>query len=194
MLRHVVDQSCTGRLNALLKAAQESDTKSLYGQRHVLLSQVPGLLEGFTLRKAYPLENVISSPFSCTMDKAALSAVVKVPALVPRINFFAPGSQPLYRVVASLGVVPDLFYDKRLDHFFSDPAYKGVSAQSALTEWYTVKSGSATTGLTLQLPRSPGVGAFSLVLTVGVQWGTIGIGGSVDIVKKVKSARIERVV
>jgi hypothetical protein len=32
------------------------------------------------------------------------------------------------------------------------------------------------------------------VLTVGVQWGTVGVGGSVDILKKVKSARIERVV
>jgi hypothetical protein len=194
VLRHVVDQSCTGRLNAILKVAQESDTQSLYGQRHVLLSQVPGLLEGFALRKIHPLEDVISSPFDCTLDKAALSAVIKVPPLIPRINFFAPGSQAFYRVVASLGVVPDLYFDRRLDHYFPLPAYRGCSAQSALTDWFLAKTGAPATELRLQLPQSPGVEAFSLVLTVGVQWGTPGIGDGVDLDKKVKSARIEKVV
>lgn len=193
VLRHVVDQSCTGRLNALLKVAQESDTQNIYGQRHVLLSQASALLEGFALRKFHPLEDVISSPFTCMMDKAALSAVVKVPALLPRINFFAAGSQPLYRVAASLGVVTDLYFNRRLDHYFPHPAYRGCGAQSALTGWFPAKSGSPATELRLQLPQGPGVAAFSLVLTVGVQWGTPGIGDGVDLDKKVKSARIEKV-
>jgi hypothetical protein len=50
------------------------------------------------------------------------------------------------------------------------------------------------TSLVLQLPEGPEVENISLVLTVGVLWGAVGAGGSVDIVKKVKSARIERVV
>lgn len=53
-LRPLCDQSCAGRLNALLKPLQEADTQSAWGRRHVLLTQNPRLLEGFALRKTYP--------------------------------------------------------------------------------------------------------------------------------------------
>lgn len=194
LLRPVVDQSCAGRLNGLLKVVQEQDTASPYGQRHVLLSRMPGLLEGFALRKVYPLESIIRNPVSCTVDKAALAAVVDVPALIPGVNFLSPGAQPFYRLVAALGIVPDLYYDKKTDHYYPHPDYGIVRAHSALTDWYPVQGGSPATTLRLQLPEHPGTDAFSLVLTVGVQWGTPAAGGQVELVKKVKSARIERVV
>jgi hypothetical protein len=193
-LRPVVDQSCAGRLNALLKALQAGDTQSPLGQRHVQLSLSPALLEGFALRKLYPLEAVLRNPLTCTVDKAALSAEVQVPALLPGLNFISPQAPPLYRLVAALGVVPDLFYERVGDHYFPAPGYRRVGAHTAQTEWFPVKSGSSAAALFLQLPEAPGVEDFSLVLTVGVQWGTVGVGGSVDILKKVKSARIERVV
>jgi hypothetical protein len=160
----------------------------------VRLSQRPGLLEGFNLRKVYPLEHVITNPLTCTVDKASLSAIVEVPALLPGVNFFSTQTQPLYRVVAALGVVPDLYYKNTGDHYFPPEGFERVSAQTALTEWLPLKGGSEATTLNLQLPEGLGVEDFSLVLTVGVQWGTIGFGGRVDLVKKVKSARIERVV
>ena len=194
VLRPVVDQSCCGRLNGLLKVVQEGDTVSPWGQRHVPLTAAPHLLEGFNLRKVYPLESIIRNPLYGTVNKAALSAEVSVPALLPGVNFFSPGGGPLYRVVAALGVLPDLYYGPVGDHYFPPAGFKPVSAQSALTEWYPVKGGSEATTLSLQLPEGPGIDAFSLVLTVGVQWGTIGWGGRTDIAKKVKSARIERVV
>lgn len=90
--------------------------------------------------------------------------------------------------------MPDLYYEPVGDHYFPAPGYGRVSAQTALTEWFPVKGGSPATTLHVQLPQGAGVEDFSLVLTVGVQWGTVGVGSSVDLVKKVKSARIERVV
>ena len=194
VLRPVVDQSCCGRLNALLKVVQASDTESPWGRRSVRLSQRPGLLEGFNLRKVYPLEGVLRAPLYCAVDRAGLGAEVEVPALVPGINFLSPVGPPLYRVVAALGAVPDLYYEPGGDRYLPAPGYKRVSAQAALTGWFPVKGGSAATTLSLQLPEGPGVDDFSLVLTVGVQWGTVGIGGGVDLVKTVKSAQIERVV
>jgi hypothetical protein len=80
------------------------------------------------------------------------------------------------------------------DHYFPASGYRRVSAQTAWTGWFPVRGGSPATTLTVQLPEGPEVEAFSLVLTVGVQWGTVGAGGSVDILKKARSARIERVV
>lgn len=193
VLRPVVDQSCCGRLNALLKVVQAADTQNPWGRRSVRLSQRPGLLEGFNLRKVQPLESVLRNPLHCTVDKAALSAVVELPDLVPGVNFISPQAPPLYRVVATLGAVPDLYYEERGDRYGPAPGYKRVIAQTALTGWFPVKGGSEAIPLSLQLPEAPGVDDFSLLLTVGVQWGTVGLGGVVDIVKKVKSARIERV-
>lgn len=193
VLRPVVDQSCCGRLNALFKVVQAADTQNPWGRRSVRLSQRPGLLEGFNLRKVLPLEGVLRNLLQGTVDKATLSAVVEVPALVPGVNFISPQAPPLYRVVATLGAVPDLYYETNGDQYLPAPGYKRVIAQTALTEWFPVKGGSEAATLSLQLPENPGVDDFSLLLTVGVQWGTVGGGGSVDIVKKVKSARIERV-
>jgi hypothetical protein len=193
-LRPAVDQSCCGRLNALLKVVQEGDTLSPWGERHVRLTLGPGLLEGFNLRKVCPLEGVLLNPLTCTVDKAALSAAVHVPALLPGLNFVSPAQQPLYRVVASLGAVPDLFYRETGDHYFPAEGYRRVSAQTAWTGWFPVRGGSPATTLAVQLPEGPEVDTFSLVLTVGVQWGMVGAGGRVDITKKARSARIERVV
>lgn len=193
VLRPVVDQSCCGRLNALLKVVQASDAVNSWGRRSVRLSLRPGLLEGFNLRKVLPLEGVLRNPLHFTVDKEALKAEVQVPDLVPGVNFISPGAPPLYRVVATLGAVPDLYYEANGDRYGPAPGYNRVIAQTALTEWFPVKGGSEAATLSLQLPEAPGVDDFSLLLTVGVQWGTVGLGGAVDIVKRVKSARIERV-
>ena len=56
-----------------------------------------------------------------------------------------------------------------------------VGAMALLLIW-------AVAALVMESP-----GWVHLLLTVGVQWGTVGLGGAVDIVKKIKSARIERV-
>ena len=194
VLRPVVDQSCCGRFNGLVKVAQEGDTVSPWGQRHVALTGTPGLLEGFNLRQVYPLESIIRNPLYATVNKATLSAEVPLPALLPGVNFFSPPGGPLFRVVATLGVLPDLYYGAVGETYFPPAGFRPVGAQSALTEWYPVKGGSDPTTLSLQLPEGPGIDDFSLLLTVGVQWATIGWGGRTDLVKKVKSARIERVV
>jgi hypothetical protein len=189
VLRPAVDQSCCGRLNALLKVVQAGDAHGAWGERSVRLSQRRALLEGFNLRKVYPLEGVLRAPLYCTVDRATLRAEVEVPG----INFFSPGAPPLFRIVAALGAVPDLYYSKELKDYYPSGGFAAVGAQSVLTDWLPVKGGSAATTLSLQLPEGPGVDDFSLVLTVGVQWGTVGVGGGVESVKKIKSARIERV-
>lgn len=193
-LRSVVDQSCAGRINRVLKVVQVADSQSPWGQRHVRLSQWPALLEGLAIREKYPLQSWLRSPLACSVDKAALRAEVQVPALLPGVNLLAPAGYPLYRVVAALGVVPDLYFDPHLNIYTPPAGFSRVLTQTALTEWYGVKSGSEATTLSIQLPKDPGTTDFSLVLTVGVQWGTMGIGGSVEIEGKLKSARIEKVV
>jgi hypothetical protein len=193
-LRPAADQSCGGRLNALLIPAQEMDTTSEWGQRHMHLSATPRLLEGFTLRKVYPLEGVLHNPVYSTVDKTTASAIVDVPAILPGANFSVPKGLPFCRLVAVLGVVPDLWYTPAFDHYFPHPQFTPVMAQTVYGDWFPALEGTLATSLSLTLPQVPAVNGYSLLLTFGVQWGTVGAGGSVKLNRKVKSARIERVV
>lgn len=128
------------------------------------------------------------------MDKASLSAAIELPALLPGINFFHRPPFSLYRVVAALGIVPDLFYQEAGDHYFPPEDFDPVRAQTVETPWYSAKGGSPAATLSLHLPQSPAGGAYSLVLTLGVQWGSPGAGGNVLMAHKASSGRIERVV
>jgi hypothetical protein len=67
-------------------------------------------------------------------------------------------------------------------------------AQTVYGDWFPALEGTLATSLSLTLPQVPAVNCYSLLLTFGVQWGTVGAGGLVKLNRKMKSARIERVV
>jgi hypothetical protein len=109
-LRHISDHSITGKINALLQPAQEMDTVSEFGKRHVLLSEQPRLLEGLSLNSKTLLESVVTNPVHYTLSKETMSAAVDIPALRPGINFFIPGNFLLYRCTVVFDFIPDLFF------------------------------------------------------------------------------------
>lgn len=76
----------------------------------MLFSRHGHLLEGYGLARRTPFETVLRAPLICRVDKPSASAVVELPAIIPNLNFFPRTPYPYFRVVASLGVVPDLHY------------------------------------------------------------------------------------
>jgi hypothetical protein len=104
------DYPFSGALQGLVKPIQKLDTEGAYSRRSVWLSRHPHLLEGFTLTRQPPLDTLVRTPLPCSIQKEALSARVMIPELVTRLNFRPHTPQPFFRVVASLGVVPDVHY------------------------------------------------------------------------------------
>jgi hypothetical protein len=184
------DLYCIGNLNTRLVPLQELDTVSAWGQRHVLLSKRPQLLEGFELARSRPFDAVVQNPVSYTLSKDLGTAHVEVPALLPGINLTPRGSSPFFRVLASLGVVPDMLFDKMLNNYLPAERFSGVLAQETQTGWMVVKSGAPAITLELTLPYKPKSTAYSLVLTVGIEFGTVGRSGAVERVKRTGSAKI----
>lgn len=107
-LRSLADYNITGPLNALLKPIQEMDTESNWGERNVLISRNSRLLEGFTLNRKNLLESIVSTPFLWSLQKD--QAIIDVPGLLPGINFMVPGDYAWYHIIATAGLVPDLYY------------------------------------------------------------------------------------
>ena len=188
-LKFQADFDTAGQLNKLLRVIQKEDAVSIYGQRAVLLSAHPGLLEGFSLTKALPFDHTVRGGVDVQLSKAALSASVSLPALIPQLTFFPPEGYSYYRVVVTLGAAPDLFYGLPKYRPLGD--YTPCWPQSAQTEWFPAATGAPAQTLALTLPYTPPNDAFSLVLTIGVQLGAPVIGGAIEPVRKrVGSAKI----
>lgn len=177
-LKALSDYNLSSPINALLKSIQKMDQSSEWGKRHVRISLAPQLLEGFNFNRRFPFDSVVRNPVHCSLDRASVSAVVDVPALLPALTFQAPNGHAYYRIVLTLGIVPDLYYNLpryqplgNYDHFFP------VMTQ---TEWYACKTGSPPQTLELGLSSKPENEAFSLLLSIGIQMGAVGVSGQLE--------------
>lgn len=91
-IQFLADYNFTGPLNALLKPVQEMDTKSEFGQRNILLSENPRLREGFTLNRRFVFDSIVRNTVFYTFSKESLQGTIDIRALVPDLNFVAPGN------------------------------------------------------------------------------------------------------
>ena len=188
----VRDYNHAGTLSGLMKQVQKSDSISVYGERSVLLSEHPHLLKGFTLSRRTHLETLVRVPITCTINKAASSAIVALPQLVAGANFAPATPLPYFRLIASVGVVPDMLFtlygytpDIKPGHFTPAVAY---------TEWLGVKGGAPAREMELSLPYAVPFASYSLVLAVGLSFGTLDALGNIIPVKYSGSGRIIEVV
>jgi hypothetical protein len=186
---HIADFNLAGPLNALMKPVQLLDAESKLGERNIELSKNPYLLEGFSLNRRTYLDSIIRSPLKWSISRDTLSARIDIPALMPGFNFFPAEKYPLYTIVTSLGIMPDLFYTSD-GYKPSSDEYKLNASQAADTGWLPVLKGSPALSLAITLPKPPPDQSFSLVLAVGVRYGTMRDASVVWPVNYVGAARI----
>jgi hypothetical protein len=186
------DYNFVGFVSRRLKAVQQLDTEGIYGQRSVWLSRHPPVLEGFSITRKTPLDTLLSAPLTCTMEKESSSARVEIPRIVTGINFQPVTLHPYFRIVASLGVVPDIHYTS-LGYAPKMPSGRHLPHVVA-TDWTGVKKGMPETILKLQLPYTVEFASYSLVLAVAISFGTLDMLGDIQAVKYTGSGRIVKVV
>lgn len=171
MVNFIADYNITGPLNALLKPIQELDTTGNYGERSVVISANPQLLEGFNLNKRTPFDTIVHNPVRYTLSKRKGYASVNIPAMLPGHNFVAPDNFAMYRFIVLLGIIPDLFYTP--DGYQTKSDFEGEVPEYAFTEWFPVQVNSPAINLELQLPRKPANNSYSVMLSIGVAFGAI---------------------
>jgi hypothetical protein len=170
-VKELADGKIGGVLNAFLIPVQELDTESEFGKRHVMLTRNRDLLQGFSLNKESPFSSVVRPipPYSISRDE--LSATVRVPELIPQINFFPSMAAPLFSIVAVLGVVPDVFYSST-GYQPSHSEYGHLAPVMSESPWHPCTERSAPFELSLQFTSTPPDEHFSLVLSVGIRYGS----------------------
>lgn len=188
-VKPLADYNIAGSLNSLLKPVQMAN-QGVYGKRGIELSQMPHLLEGFSLNRITPIESVIRTPIVCSVSRENLSARVEIPALVPGINFHVHQRHPMYKIIAVLGIVPDLFHHE-LGYRPSDYAYDDIYPEMTETPWLHSMKEAAPAVLELafndtQLPDNK----YSLMLSVGICYGRTTDTNRIEQVKHAGSAKI----
>jgi len=182
----------TGAINALMTPIQKLDTAHSHGQRDVLISKNPWLLEGFSLNKEKGFDSFIRNPLTWSVSREALSARIELPALLPGINLLATDKFPMYSIIASLGIVPDFFYT---EHGFlpssRDYTTHHVGVMSSVdTGWHPTLQGSPAMPLELKLSAVPPDQSFSLLLSIGIRFGAMINANTVQQVKHEGAAKI----
>jgi len=185
----LADYNISGPINALLLAAQKMDTVNLFGKRNVLLSKIPWLLDGFSLNRTTPFDSIIRTPLLYTISRNELSAHIEIPQLRPGINFHTKEKHPFYSLVVSLGIVPDLFFS-RDDYRPSSKKYKQDDAAVVDTSWYPVLQGSEAISLDMKYRGTPPDQSFTLLLSIGIRFGTMPDGKTVQGVPYAGAAKI----
>ena len=168
----LADYNIAGPLNVLMKPIQALDTDSEHGQRHILLSKNPQLLTGFSLNRQQAFDSIIRNPLTWTLTRHEQSASIHFPALTPQINLHVPGSWPMYSLVATIGIVPDLYYQPAGYRPSSDK-YHEFGTEVGFSDWYTTMNGSPAVTLTVKYPGAPPDEQHSVILSVGIRFGTM---------------------
>jgi hypothetical protein len=172
---------------SIMHSIQLLDTVSEYGKRSVLISKALYLLNGFNINLRNPFDTMVCHQPQAIIDKASLSASVGFTALVPNVNFFPPGSHSYFRIVAVLAVLPDQFF--KVEDYGPEGEFS-IYPVKTVSEWLIVKTGSEPIQLDLQLPAAPSFNSYSLVLSVGVEMGGAGKGGTIETIKHTGCGKI----
>jgi hypothetical protein len=188
-LQSVGDYNAAGPLNALIKPIQALDTVNDHGQRNIEFSKDSSLLHGFSLNKRNTFDSIIRNPVAYSIDRVVLTATVGIPQLLPNINFFNPGKHAFYSIVAVLGIVPDLFYSKN-GYNSSWKKNEPEGSKFIESEWFASLEGSKAFTLSLQYQLSLPNQSFMAMLSAGIKFGTMGVGGVIQQVPYAGAAKI----
>ncbi len=191
-LEWLAGRNLAGAFNSLMVAVQENDKVSEWGKRGVALSTCPHILRGFSLNRTTLFDSVIRHPLQWTIQRDTCSATVHFPELLPGLHLMSEENYPYFRLDISLGVVPDLSWNKigyrpvEMKH-----VYGGKLVSS---DWFPLLEGSPAIDLNISLMSVPPGQQWSLVLGVGIAYGVLVGANHIKQTKDAGSAKILEVV
>jgi hypothetical protein len=192
-LRPLANYNIAGPLNARIKPVQEMDTDGEWGQRNVLFTKKPRILEGFSLNQQRNFDSIIRNTLHFTLNKETLQASIEIPALEPGINFHVEGNFPLYSLIINPVILPNLYFNK-MGYEPSHKNYVRTVRHLVTTEWYPVLNGSPEMSHQMKIEFTPPDDNYIMMLSIGIRFGTIGADGEIKQLKRTGAAKIIGVV
>jgi hypothetical protein len=191
-LRRLSDYNFGSDINSIMRQVQLRDGTSEWGRRAITLSEHTRLLEGFsTTYKAPSFDSIVRTPVYYTMDRANRSARIEIPELMRDINYFPQNNHAMFRLTVTLGIVPDVAFDVAAKEYLPptwyDPSYYSIDVS---TGWNPSLEGMGSTVLALAMDVLPPDNQWTLMLSIGIEYGAFREGGKIDEVKRFGAAKI----
>lgn len=171
-LTHLDHRLFQSRLNAVCSRIQKLDTTGDWGQRSILISPFRNLLEGFNLEMGTLFDSILKHPLQYNINRASLSAFITVPALFPDISLYVPGKFSFFRLIAALGIVPDMKYDTKFKKYQPVNPVIELHRTLKITEWCSVSAVNGEQLIEMQITGKTNIsGSDSLILSIGIEFG-----------------------
>jgi hypothetical protein len=148
----VADYNLSGPLTALAKNMQTRDPIHQRGERSILFSRFGSILEGFQLNKKNSFESVLRGSIDVQFNASQRSIVVQLPEMIHGINFHPVGNYAAWRIVVTLGILPDLYLlDGKYGSGLNGDLHNQV-AKTWYSEWQFGTKNIVAQNCTIQLP------------------------------------------
>lgn len=195
-LHRIADYNLTAPLNGLVNKMQKADTSAEKGKRPVLFSGFRQALDGFNFNRNYPFNSVCRVSVNHEIDRNNLQATVTVSRINTAIDLVNVQRLPYFRIVVALGTASDMLFNERLNDY--TPAVPALHGASATTNsvWFaanTVVGEQLLTVAMTEKQKSYLTDHVSVLLSIAVEFGTIGISGEPVEVKYAGSGKVLKV-
>ncbi len=191
-LTRLADYNVSGPLNALILRMVKGDTVNTWGERSASLSQHRALLAGFNFNRKHLFDSVVKVPLTWSIDRDMQLAQVNLPELVPSLHIDNFTRLPYIRFVVALGVVSDMDYSKTYEKYMPvDESAHGYGT-TVTTEWYNLQNTLPGQVIDVVPREKPAVlnERTSLILGIGIEFGTVGVDGLPMAVKYAGCAKV----
>jgi hypothetical protein len=191
-IKQLSDYNFGSDINSIMRQVQLRDGTGEWGRRKITLSDHARMLEGFlTTKKAPSFDSIVRTPVYYTMDRANRSVRVEIPELLRDINYFPQNNHAMFRLTITLGIVPDLRYDIPAKEYLAAKWYDPACyATRASTDWNPSLKGMDSTTLELAMETLPPEDGWTLMLAIGIQYGSFRENGKIEEVKRFGAAKI----
>ena len=188
-VKHLKDRNFSGTISKVIKIIQGRDDLSPKGKRSILFSKYGDTLKGFNCNRSNPFDTIVQTTLEYTLSRDECKSAITIPALIPGINFFNPWNLPVCRFITGLGIIPDMVFSEN-GYVQLNPLMKLYVEQNR-TGWISSKASYPGTVLEVQLTNGSALDASgSLVLSVGIEFGTVVTDGLIQPVKYMGSGKV----
>jgi len=191
-LSRLANYNFMGGLNALCKKIQCMDDVHEKGQRSVMIRENRQQLTDFNFNKTNLFDSVIRLRPEWKIDREAVKATVTIPGFNPAEQLAAPNKLPFMRFVIVLGVCSNASFDEHSKSFKLDEDLLKGYRHEEHTDWFPVKRSLPAQTLETRIEgiASNLTESNTLVLGIGVEFGTVGADGEGEAVKYAGCAKI----
>ena len=171
-LEGLTNHNFSGFLNAWIKNIMKNDTVHPLGQRAIYFSKFGEALNGFYLNRNKPLDTIVLTPVTFTLNHNGCKAVVNLPAVNPKLHLVNDYKYPFFRFVVSLGVISDMEFNSKHNEY-RQLGKVGGQKNYIQAGWHSTTGNCASQSLEISVNKTPALGENeSLILAAGIEFGS----------------------